>query len=62
MSIRKVGQDDEMKKRVTCRKCSSILEYLPVDVEYSTSADYTGDYDTTASIKCPECGNTVYVK
>jgi ribosomal protein S27E len=62
MSIRKVGQDEAVTKRVTCRKCGSILEYLPVDVQHGTSTDYTGVSDTYSYIKCSECNNTVYVK
>lgn len=62
MAITKVGDDDKAKRRVTCMKCGSILEYLPVDVQSRTHTDYSGVSDTNYSIKCPQCNATVYVK
>jgi DNA-directed RNA polymerase subunit RPC12/RpoP len=62
MAVEKVGDDDRAKRRVTCRDCGSILEYLPRDVEHKTHHDYSGGSDTYSFIKCPECKATVYVK
>lgn len=62
MAIEVIGKDESKKWKATCNNCSAILLYLPVDVKYSTSSDYSGVSDTTAYIKCPECKNTIYVK
>lgn len=62
MPVEKVGEDPGAKRRVTCRNCSSILEYLPVDVESRTVRDYTGDSDTYYFIRCPQCKEEVTVR
>ncbi len=62
MAVRKVGDDAEAVKRVTCRNCGSILEYLPRDVQSKTSRDYSGVADTDYWVDCPECGKRVTVK
>lgn len=56
-----VGKDLSVVKKVTCRHCSSILEYLPIDVRTRTSTDYTGCVDVIKYIFCPSCNNMVTV-
>ena len=55
-----IGIDKSIFKQVTCRKCASILEYVPNDIETRTVTDYTGGRDITKFIQCP-CGNEVTV-
>lgn len=57
-----VGEDPAQIKRVTCKKCASILEYTLSEVKSRTSRDYTGCSDTTRFINCPKCGNEIIVK
>ena len=62
MAIEKVGDDPESKRRVTCRNCGSVLEYLPIDIESRTVTDYTGDSEIVRFIRCPVCKKEVIVK
>lgn len=53
-----VGKNPLAMKRVTCRKCASILEYTPNEVFKTTiNHDYLGDYDTVRAVQCPTCGH-----
>lgn len=54
-----VGKDDLLYKRITCRKCASILQYLPIDLKSRTSKDYGGGTDYVEFIVCPTCANEV---
>ena len=54
-----VGKDDNLYKRITCRKCASILQYLPIDLRNQKSTDYGGGTDYVEFIICPTCGNEV---
>lgn len=56
-----VGKDDSVVKRVTCRNCASILEYVPCEVRENYSTDYTGDKDYYKYILCPCCGKQATV-
>lgn len=62
MAVKKVGDDPAVIKRATCKRCGSILEYVPRDVESRTSVGYSGTRDTDHFIRCPECNERVYVK
>ncbi|RJQ26741.1 hypothetical protein C4577_03035 [Candidatus Parcubacteria bacterium] len=62
MVVRKVGTDLDSLKKVTCKNCGSILEYLPKDVKSEvlySMAEYDGTY---CWIKCPDCKEQVTVK
>lgn len=62
MSVKKVGQDKTVKKRVTCKNCSAILEYLPKDVS-SRELHSFGEWDGTFYyIICPDCKQEVKVR
>lgn len=61
MAIEVVGFDEGAKKRVTCKNCGSILEYLPVDVE-SQSVRHFDETDIIYLIKCPTCKEDVKVE
>ena len=58
--VQVVGKDSSIAKRVTCRKCSNILEFLPVDIKEDYSSDYTGSKGYYKFISCT-CGNQVKV-
>lgn len=61
--VKVVGKSDEHVHRVTCRNCSSILEYTNRDVEYhKTNYDYTGSYDVVRGLFCPSCSKLVEIK
>lgn len=55
-----IGKDDRLKKRATCGKCASILEYWPNEVRSASYTDYGGGRDTYYTILCP-CQNVVEV-
>lgn len=58
-----VGTDDSAKKRITCRSCASIVEYVPKDVETLwQGTDYSGGPDGAKGFKCPHCGRNVIVE
>lgn len=62
MAVEKVGQSDESKRRVTCKNCGAVLEFLPKDVQYmslSCMGESAGGYDY---IVCPDCESQVETK
>lgn len=60
--VKVVGEDTEMIKRTSCRKCAARLEYTLSEVRQSKHYDYTGDCDIVNHITCPKCGDEVCVK
>lgn len=62
MAVEKIGDDATAYRQATCKRCGSILRYLPKDVKHAMDSDWTGGHDSYSYIKCPECKNTVYVK
>lgn len=59
--IKVIGENPDIVKKVTCSNCSSILEYLPVDVIESIHTDYSGCKDLYKFINCPACSKDVNV-
>ena len=59
--IKVIGKDPNVTKKATCRHCSSILEYLPIDVIEESRADYGGGSDIYKWIECPVCDKEVNV-
>ena len=55
-----IGFDDALKLKCTCRECTAIIEYTPVEVKSEVQSDYTGCKDTVYYIKCPNCSSTIY--
>ena len=49
-------------KEVVCKNCGATLNYVPADVKREESRDYLGGFDVSHYIKCPPCGDKVYVK
>lgn len=60
--VKIVGEDPTQIKRVTCKNCAAILEYILSEVKSRTSRDYTGCVDTDHFITCPKCNKEVVVK
>lgn len=60
--VKVVGRDESVVKKVTCRKCASVLEYTLSEVQQYTSYDYGGGSDIVKYIKCPSCGHDVSVR
>lgn len=54
-----VGRDKPDK--CICRKCRSILEYYPNEVQKYESYSYDGWSDTIRYIKCPVCLEDVII-
>lgn len=59
--VQVVGKDPTVVKRKTCWNCSSILEYVPLDIREGKSYDYTGCADYYRYITCPTCMKEVVV-
>lgn len=59
--IKVIGKNGNIAKTVTCRHCSAILEYLPIDVTKITYTDISGTNDIHCTIKCPECNTEIVV-
>jgi RNase P subunit RPR2 len=61
--VKVVGIDSRFVKRVTCRKCSSVLEYTENEVRnLHRGMDYGGGPDGADGFNCPNCGQEVYTK
>jgi DNA-directed RNA polymerase subunit RPC12/RpoP len=62
MGIEIVGENEEAKRKASCRKCGAVLLYLPIDVQQKDYRDYSGVSDTSYWIDCPRCRNKIVVK
>lgn len=49
-------------KEVVCKNCGATLNYVPADIQERKIVDYDGGRDTVYFIKCPPCGNEVFVR
>jgi len=49
-------------KEAICSNCGATLNYVPADINERVEIDYTGGRDLVHFIKCPPCGNNIYVK
>lgn len=58
-----VGRDEQAVKRITCRKCASIVEYTEGEVRNLYSGtDYGGGPDGADGFACPNCGKDIYTR
>ena len=49
-------------KKLTCKKCDSVLEYTFSDIAtHRHSYDYTGSFEVTTGIRCPVCYTIIKV-
>lgn len=60
--VKVIGTDPKVYKTITCRKCASMLEYLPIDVKEYSCRDYSGGSDGKEWIVCPTCNNEVIIR
>ncbi len=61
MAIEKIGDDERVRRTVTCKHCGSILQYLPCDIQ-ERRVTHQSDVDTEYHIPCPTCKQCVPVK
>lgn len=58
-----IGQDASVYKRITCKKCGGINEYLPNEVRVLYKGrDYGGDTSITEGFNCAQCGSEVVTR
>lgn len=57
-----VGKDTSFVKRITCKKCASILEYTLSEVKTVNGHDYSGGPDGKEYIQCPSCNKEVIIR
>lgn len=62
MAVEKVGFDDSLVKRISCKNCAAILSYLPKDVK-SHLMYFRGECEGTFYfIDCPSCKSRVEIR
>lgn len=58
-----IGQDESIYKRITCRHCGAINEYLPNEVRVLYKGrDMDGGYSETLGFSCAKCSDHVITK
>lgn len=57
-----IGKDSSRVKRTTCGNCTSILEYVPQEVQKRPYRDWDGSMDSENWIVCPCCGSKAHVR
>lgn len=62
MAVEIIGEDENLKRKVMCRNCGAVLEYLPVDTKSRHVSDYSGDSERECYVECPRCKRRVTVK
>lgn len=61
--VKVVGQDSAIAKRVTCKHCGAVNEYLPVDVrELHRGCDIDGGSCGSDGFACGQCGKDVITR
>ena len=54
--VQVIGEDESLKKKVSCGNCASILEYAKNDVQEVEDSHFTQLYpELIKFIKCPKC-------
>ena len=48
-----IGFDEKLMKQFTCRECTAIVEYAPIEDKYT---DRTDDGWKIKGLNCPNCG------
>lgn len=58
-----VGQNKNVAKRITCKSCGAINEYLPNEVRTLWEGkDYSGGADGAKGFNCGQCAEQVIVE
>jgi hypothetical protein len=61
--VKVVGQDNSVAKRITCRNCGAVNEYVPLDVrELSRGRDYGSGSDGSDGFNCGQCQKEIVTK
>lgn len=60
--VKIVGRDESAVKRITCRKCATILEYTLSEVKEQHGTDYSGGPDGRKWVDCPNCGGQAVIR
>ena len=55
------GPDPSVVKRVVCKNCGAMMEYVPADVMSKTVHDYGGGSDDYHFITCLKCQESIYL-
>lgn len=60
---RVVGYDTQIPKKITCRHCGAINEYVPNDVRtLHRGTDISGGPDGADGFNCAACNKEVYTR
>ena len=64
MSVRIINPDPhpDIVKRVCCRNCGALLEYVPNDVKRRDGTDYGGGPDGEEWVDCPNCDKKAIIR
>jgi len=55
-----VAQDMSLAKRITCRNCGGVNEYMPHEVRVLYQGkDISGSTEVTKGFNCAQCGSEV---
>lgn len=60
--VKVVGRDETAVKRITCRNCASVLEYVQAEVKTYNGRDYSGGSDGMDWVDCPNCGKKAIIR
>ena len=61
--VKVVGQDNTIAKRITCRNCGAVNEYLPIDVrELYRGRDLSGCGEGHDGFNCGQCQKEIITK
>lgn len=60
MTVKVVGHEKDLKRRIVCRSCSAILEFVDKDME-RVKCSHMGEDCVDGWLKCPECAADVRV-
>lgn len=56
-----VGQDNAVYKRITCRNCGGVNEYLPNEIRVLYKGrDIDGGYSENKGFNCAQCSKEIY--
>lgn len=58
-----VGQDQSVYKRITCRHCGAVNEYLPNEVRILYQGrDISGSMEVTKGFNCANCSKEIFTE
>lgn len=60
--VKVVGRDETAVKRITCKNCASVLEYMLSEVKIYRGTDYGGGSEGAEWVDCPNCGRQAIIR